>query len=374
MKKLGLYIHIPFCIKKCRYCDFYSLSCKNTDKYVSALCNHIRKEAKSYEDYEIDTVFIGGGTPSVLSCNELEKILATVKSSLNLTQDAEFSMEANPGTLDREKLECLKRGGVNRLSLGLQSTNDNELETLGRIHSYGEFLESYRLAREVGFDNINVDIMYGLPDQTVASLLETVRQVAKIQPEHISAYCLKIEENTPFFKMRDTLNLPSDELEYEMYLSLCSELDIQGYLQYEISNFSKEGKRCAHNIKYWLSDEYIGFGPSAHSFFDGKRYYYKDSTDSYISQVSEGIPKRIYEEESTILECSAEEYLMLSLRLSDGVSLFDFKSKFGTDLLEKFPNIRHYTGDFMILDDKSLRFTTKGFFVSNHILTEIILN
>ncbi len=375
MKKLGLYIHIPFCKQKCSYCDFYSLGCyDNTEIYIDALCKHIRSEAPAYRDYEIDTVFIGGGTPSILSCDELKRLLSTVKNEFNLTQDAELSVEANPGTLDREKLLCLKQGGVNRLSLGLQSTSDSELKTLGRIHTYKEFLEGYSLAREVGFNNINVDIMYGLPNQSIDILSKTIEDVCKVEPEHISAYCLKIEENTPFYKQRDTLNLPSDDKEYEMYIYICNELEKNGYLQYEISNFSKEGKRCKHNIKYWLSQEYIGFGPSAHSFFNGKRYYYSRSINDYINQANDGAPLKIYEEETSILEGSPEEFLMLSLRLSDGVDLVEFKNKFGTDLLQKFPKIRHFIGDFMALSDKKLHFTKKGFFVSNYILTQIILD
>ena len=375
MKKLGLYIHIPFCLQKCSYCDFYSLGCLSKgEEYVSALCRHIKDEAPSYKDYEIDTVFIGGGTPSVLTVKKLKTLFNTIKSSFNICLDAEFSIEANPGTLDREKLLCLKENGVNRLSLGVQSTNDSELKALGRIHTYKEFLESYHLAREVGFDNINLDIMYGLPDQNFESLSKTLDDVCKIQPEHISAYCLKIEENTPFYKKKDTLNLPSDDLEYEMYMHICSELEKHGYLQYEISNFSKEGKRCKHNIRYWLSEEYVGFGPSAHSFFNGKRYYYERNIDDYMTEVKNGKPIRAYEEEDNILNGSKEEFLMLSLRLSDGVDLEKFKSKFGVDLLESFPKIRHFIGDFMTLDDKRLHFTKKGFFVSNYILTEILLD
>ena len=375
MKKLGLYIHIPFCLQKCSYCDFYSLGClEKREKYIDALCKHIKKESPAYKGCEIDTIFVGGGTPSILQASEIDKLFNTVKGSFNLSPNNEFSIEANPGTLDREKLLCLKKNGVNRLSLGVQSTSDSELKELGRIHTYKEFLESYSLAREVGFDNINLDIMYGLPNQSLEALTKTLDDVCKIQPEHISAYCLKIEENTPFYKQRDTLNLPDDDLEYEMYIHICSQLEKHGYLQYEISNFSKEGKRCEHNIKYWLSKEYIGFGPSAHSFFDGRRYYYSRNIDSYIREAENSTPIKIYEEETSISENSIEEYIMLSLRLSDGVNLEEFKTKFGVDLLEKFPKIRHFIGEFMILDDKSLHFTKKGFFVSNYILTQILLD
>lgn len=379
-KTLGLYIHIPFCKQKCNYCDFYSLGCQenNIPSYIEALCTHIKREAPLYKDYQIDTVFIGGGTPSLVSEKNFTYLVDTLKNSFIFTQSAEFSIEANPGTLTKEKLNCYKQNGVNRLSIGLQSVSNTELKALGRIHSYDEFLNSYNLARECGFDNINIDVMYGLPNQALDSLKDTLSKVCSLYPEHISAYCLKIEDGTPFYKIQDTLKLPSDDEEYEMYMYLCNELAKHGYEQYEISNFSKKDRRCVHNLKYWLSQEYIGFGPSAHSFFNGERYYYLDSIQNYlndikISQSVDNLPKKHYEEQSDLPICSADEYLMLKMRLSDGVSEAEFKSKFGTSLLDNYPEIQDYLKDgYIEHKNGAYSFTPKGFFVSNYILAKIL--
>lgn len=379
-KTLGLYIHIPFCKQKCNYCDFYSLGCKesNIPSYIDALCTHIKREALLYKDYQIDTVFIGGGTPSLVSADDFSKLANTLKNSFLFTHNAEFSIEANPGTLTKDKLNCYKQNGVNRLSIGLQSVSDDELKVLGRIHTYNEFLNSYNLARECGFDNINIDVMYGLPNQTLESLKNTLSKICNLAPEHISAYCLKLEEGTPFYKIQDTLNLPNDDDEYEMYMYLCNELARQGYEQYEISNFSKKGRRCVHNLKYWLSYEYIGFGPSAHSFFNGERYYYIDNVHTYINHINvaqsvDNLPIKQYEEQSDLPICSTDEYIMLKMRLSDGVNEAEFKSKFGMSLLDNYPEIQNYLKDgYIEYKNGAYSFTPKGFFVSNYILAKIL--
>ena len=376
-KKLGLYIHIPFCKQKCNYCDFYSLGCQESKipSYIEALCQHIKREAPLYKDYEIDTVFLGGGTPSLVEPKEFEKLADTIKGSLKITQDAEFSIEANPGTLTKEKLNCYIKNGVNRISIGLQSTSDTELKALGRIHDLKEFKESYSLARKCGLNNINIDIMYGLPNQRLDDLAKTIENVCEFNPEHISAYCLKIEENTPFYKMRDSLILPNDDEEYEMYIYLCNELKKQGYEQYEISNFSKKGARCVHNLKYWLSEEYIGFGPSAHSYFNGKRYYYEDSVEKYIKSLEcvDNLPKKHYEEETALKENSMDEYVMLKMRLSDGINEQDFKEKFGVSFISEYPSVLSYIKNgYVKQENNSYSFTPKGFFVSNYILSQIL--
>ena len=275
MKPLSLYIHIPFCKQKCNYCDFYSKPCTDIEGYINALCAHIEKESQLYKEYEITTIFIGGGTPSLLDEFCIQKLCKTIKNSLNLAHSVEFSIEANPCTVTKEKLTAYIENGINRISIGLQSANGNELKTLGRIHTLAEFENAFSLARQVGFKNINVDIMYALPSQTTNDLLKTIDYVSNFAPEHISAYCLKIEEGTAFYKQRGSLNLPSEDEEYKMYLTLCSELEKRGYNQYEISNFAKSGKECKHNLVYWLSKEYVGFGPSAHSFINGTRYFYE---------------------------------------------------------------------------------------------------
>lgn len=377
MKKLGLYIHIPFCVKKCNYCDFYSLGCiDKMGEYIKALKKQIIFESPLYKDYLIDTVFMGGGTPSLIEPNDFISLVETLKENFNFNTELEFTLEANPGTITREKLLAYKQAGVNRLSIGLQSTNDTELKALGRIHSYGEFLENYNLARECGFENISVDVMYSLPNQTAKQLIETLEKVSALSPEHISSYCLKIEENTAFGKMRDTLSLPSEDTEYEMYISMCEFLAKHGYMQYEISNFAKNGYESRHNLKYWQSEEYLGFGPGAHSFIDGKRYYYSPDLTKYISSIENTqTAEKIYEEnEAEVGEISkVDEYVMLKLRLSSGVSTDDFYARFGENLLEKYPKITSFVGSgYMKKEGNSYSFTPKGFFVSNYILTEIL--
>ncbi|MBQ8546376.1 MAG: radical SAM family heme chaperone HemW [Clostridia bacterium] len=379
MKKLGLYIHIPFCKKKCNYCDFYSCtSIKGLREYISAICTQIEREAPLYREYLFDTIFIGGGTPSLLESNDFSLLVATIKSNLNLTQGAEFSIEANPGTITKEKLTCYKENGVNRLSIGLQSTNNEELKLLGRIHSYDTFLKNYQLARDCGFNNINIDVMYSLPNQKTNDFLETLKRVIALNPEHISSYCLKIEENTPFGKM-EYLPLPDEDEEYNMYISMCELLTKNSYDQYEISNFSKKGYNCRHNLKYWLSEDYIGIGPSAHSYFDGKRYSYIESTEQYIKQIKENqIPNKIYEQTEENTHSSPQmskmdEYVMLKMRLSSGVNREEFESKFGEALEVAYPKITSFIqSEYIVYENGAYSFTPKGFFVSNYILTEIL--
>ncbi|MBQ7225957.1 MAG: radical SAM family heme chaperone HemW [Clostridia bacterium] len=373
MRELGLYIHIPFCIKKCNYCDFYSLchSSVKEQEYISALCKHIKRDAHKYKDCEFNTVFIGGGTPSVLSVDGFNTLAKTVNNHLNLTQGGEFTLEANPGTLTREKLLSYRRAGVNRLSIGLQSTNGEELSTLGRIHTVDEFSRGYLLARECGFDNISIDVMYGLPNQKIGDFTKTLDQVCDFNPEHISAYCLKIEENTPFYKQRERLSLPSEDEQYEMYLLLCNTLGKRGYSQYEISNFAKKGYRSKHNMKYWQSKEYVGFGPSAHSFFDGVRYFYPRDINSYIVDPVAEIEDESRENSAKIDQM--DEYVMLKLRLKDGISEGEFFGRFGSELLAEYPSINKYLkSGHMELRNGSYSFTPSGFFVSNYILTDIL--
>ena len=376
-KRLGLYIHIPFCKQKCNYCDFYSLGCEENkiSSYIDALCKHIEREAHLYKEYEFDTIFLGGGTPSLIEPQEFTRLAKAIKNNLNITQGAEFSLEANPGTLTREKLNSYMQNGVNRISIGLQSTSDTELKMLGRIHNFEKFKESYNLARECGIQNINVDIMYGLPNQDLEDFRKTIRDVCEFNPEHISAYCLKIEENTPFYKNRKNLILPTDDEEYDMYMYLCSELEKYGYEQYEISNFSKKGLRCQHNLKYWLSCEYIGFGPSAHSYFDGKRYFYERNVEKYKKSLKsvDNSPEKHYEEDTQLKENGSDEYVMLKMRLSDGVNKDEYKEKFGKDFLIEYEGILDYIKDgYVKHENNAYFFTPKGFFVSNYILTKIL--
>ena len=380
MKRLGLYIHFPFCKRKCNYCDFYSCtSLEKSKEYIDSICKQLKAEAPLYKDYIFDTVFIGGGTPSLIDTDDFIRLSSTIKGCLNLSSELEFSIEVNPGTITKEKLFAYKSSGVNRISIGLQSTDDKELEALGRIHNYEAFVRNYNLTRECGFDNINIDIMYSLPNQKKEAFLETLDKVIKLNPEHISAYSLKIEENTPFGKMKSKLILPDEEEEYDIYISMCEALSKNGYLQYEISNFAKEGYECKHNLKYWLSEEYIGIGPSSHSYFNGERYSYNANLVEYVSKIKgNGSPTKVIEldeedDNSTPKISKMDEYVMLKMRLSCGVELKEFYKLFQKEFTSIYPKISTYlnTGH-VIFDNGAYKFTPKGFFVSNYILADIL--
>ena len=375
MRKAGLYIHIPFCVRKCNYCDFYSLGCgsaSSISEYIDALCTQIEREAEQYKGVIIDTIFLGGGTPSLLSPDEFLRLCGCIRANFELSSKLELTIEANPDTITRERLIAWRKGGVSRLSIGLQSADDEELRMLGRIHSYEGFERAYRLARELGFDNISIDLMYALPNQTTQGLEKSLERVCSLSPEHISAYCLKIEPSTPFSKM--DLSLPDEDTQYEMYMMLCDYLSSHGYEQYEISNFSKNGRRCMHNLKYWLREEYIGLGPSAHSFFDGIRYSYAPSLDGYLSSIKVGkMPERIPEDTHEPDENEREdEYVMLRLRLSDGVDALEFEREFGKDLFSRYDFDKFIKSGHMKKTGSKIAFTQKGFFVSNYILSSIL--
>lgn len=377
MRKLGLYLHIPFCVKKCNYCDFYSLCTlkgENLSSYIDALCSHIERESQAYREREIDTIFIGGGTPSLIECEDFIKLCDTIKKSLNVAENVEFSIEANPDTITQEKAQTWKECGVNRVSIGLQSALDEDLSVLGRVHDLKAFETGFSIVRERGFDNVNVDIMYALPSQTVAGLSKTLDYVAKLSPEHISAYCLKIEDSTPFAKMIDSLSIATDDEQYEMYLSIFEHLSSLGYEQYEISNFARQGKRCRHNMKYWLREEYIALGPSAHSFFDGKRYFYEPSVEKYtLPLVNGSVPEKLFEEEHTLSsDEKIDEYVMLRLRLCDGVCEDEFRKEFGKELSSLYDFEKYIKSGHIVKKGNSYSFTTKGFFVSNFILSDIL--
>ena len=375
--KIGLYVHIPFCLRKCNYCDFYSLACpnkRNLTEYVSCICAHMEREAHLYRNFSVDTIFFGGGTPSILDCDDFKRICDTIKKCFKLTQGAEFSIEANPCTVTREKLETIKSCGVNRISIGLQSANEDELKVLGRLHSLDDFERAFSLAREVGFDNISVDIMFALPEQTTEKLSKTIDYVSKFEPEHISSYCLKIESGTPFSKM--DLVLPNEDTQYEMYLEMCKRLKSLGYEQYEISNFAKDGHRCAHNLKYWLSNEYVGFGPASHSFFGGVRYSFEGDIQKYCSAIQDGgVPKKVLEEvNDPTFEERMDEYVMLRMRLADGVSLDEFKARFGIEFDSVYDIEKYEKSNHIIRKNGTVSFSTEGFFVSNFILSDILKN
>ncbi len=378
-KKLGLYLHIPFCEKKCAYCDFYSFKCPNKDlakSYTSALRIQIEDYKRDLAGYEVDTVFIGGGTPSTLDSSLLSSIIDTANRNLDIKRDAEFTIEVNPATVDKKTLKKYRRMGINRLSIGLQSIHRNELSELGRIHTLEDFNECYRAARDAGFDNISIDLMYGIPHQTKDSFAKTLDYVTGLAPEHISLYALKIEEGTPFFERRDTLPLPDEDTEYEMYLSAIELLESRGYEHYEISNFARPGYRCRHNLKYWNCDEYLGLGAAAHSYLGERRFAVVRDIVKYIDGieiVNNNI--NIYSENSEISMFERmSEYIMLRMRLSDGVSAAKFNRRFGFDFEENYgAKLREYIdGGFVKFNGGTYSFTPKGMYVSNYILSSVL--
>lgn len=371
-EKAGLYVHVPFCKSKCAYCDFYSLAggdCGDYFKYVLMQAKHISRICK---DREFDTVFLGGGTPSLMPPDGFKSLFTGLRKYFNITKDAEISVEANPATLSENLLYTLREIGVNRLSIGLQSAVDTELKLLSRIHTKEDFISTFLLCRSAGFDNINIDLMYGIPAQTKESFLKSIEEVIALNPEHISMYGLKIEEGTPFSKVRDSLPLPSENDERDMYIEGIKTLELGGYRQYEISNLSKEGKECRHNLKYWLGCDYIGLGPAAHSFFCGKRFSVIADLSKYKEKASSD---EIYENIETLDENDRiTEFIMLRLRHREGISLSEFKDKFGFDFVTKFYPIiqRHKKFGLIEVTDKNVALTLEGMYVSNYIISDFL--
>lgn len=273
---LGLYIHIPFCVSKCRYCDFnsYKLDLDEKKKYLNALQKEMEFYKETIKGKKIDTIFIGGGTPSILNKNEIKILFQNIKNNFSITDNAEITMECNPGTLTLDKLKTMKECGVNRLSIGLQAVQNNHLEYIGRIHTYEEFEKNYYQAKEVGFENINIDLMYALPNHSKEDWMESLERIVKLNPTHISAYSLILEENTELFEMyeREEFKLLDEDTDIEMYEYTINYLKSHGYNQYEISNYAKKGFECKHNILYWKCENYVGLGTSASGFLDKTRY------------------------------------------------------------------------------------------------------
>ncbi len=363
----GIYIHIPFCIRKCPYCAFYSVEYNEELKrrYVSSLIRNIR-DYKGRNIYA-DTVYFGGGTPSLLAPNELESILFAVKESFLLAPDSEITIEANPSSTDYSKLCAYRKAGVNRISFGVQSSNDNELKLLGRLHDFKGAHDAVLAAKSAGFENISCDLMIGTPAQTIDSLLASTHDIASLGASHISSYMLKIEEGTPYDCERIRNSAADDDSVSDMYLALCCELSSLGYSRYEISNFSKPGFESKHNLKYWRLEDYIGFGPSAHSYFGGRRFYSPDSIEDYISSPSQ---PDVSEDESPDM---LEEYVMLSLRLNEGMSL-DRIASLGGDreaVLKKLEPLK--SAGLVNLDNGKVSLTDRGALVSNGVILEVYL-
>lgn len=377
MDKISLYIHIPFCAQKCLYCDFPSFARKDylRKAYIEALNKEIISLREKHNNLEINTIFIGGGTPSVLEADELECLLKEV-AKLNMAKDIEYSMECNPGNLTEEKLEVMKKYGVNRISMGLQAKQDNLLKGLGRIHNYKTFKENFLLAKKVGFNNINVDLMFGLPNQRLNEWEETLREIISLEPAHISAYSLIIEEGTAFYNLyeNDKLKLPTEEEERKMYHLAKKILEENGFNQYEISNYAKEGKECRHNLAYWNMDNWIGVGSAAASYINGKRIKNISSVEGYINSINE---KREAVEEiiNNSKNDNMEEFMFMGLRKINGIDENEFKNRFSMNINDVYGEILNKYIDEGLLIRKSGRIflSEKGIEISNIIMADFLL-
>lgn len=379
-RRLGIYLHVPFCMNKCAYCDFYSYVPKSEqvyERYANALISHMEHYKSAAASCAPDSVYIGGGTPTALPREQLLKIVRAVKKNFTLSKNVEFTVEANPATVDLPTLRALRRAGVNRISFGLQSADQRELKALSRIHSRADFEESYYMARKAKIENISIDLMFGIPHQTTESLLRSIDYVTRLDPEHISLYNLKIEPNTQFGKIgAKNLALPDEDEEFKMYLHACEFLESRGYKQYEISNFAKPGKMSRHNLKYWNCEEYLGLGPSAHSYFNGTRFSFIPSINQYMKGIENMGSEIIISDgsEQIVGRAMMGEYIMLRLRLSEGIVLPEFQRKFGYDFEEMYGDkLRPYVKNgYMIRGRDSYALTPRGMFVSNYILSDIL--
>lgn len=380
-KRVGLYIHIPFCIKKCNYCSFYSIPAANEKLkkiYVDALLLHLDEHILQLAPYTVDSIYFGGGTPSVLSEQQIGAILKRIKKNFVVSKKCEITLEVNPGTVTREKLTAIRRCGVNRLSIGCQSFVDEHLKTCGRIHTARDNVLAVDNAIKAGFRNINIDIMYGLPNQDINEVISGIERAVRLGATHISLYGLTIEDGTRFGELhrQKKLPLPSEDTESDMYFISCAVLANLGFKHYEISNFAKPGYESVHNLKYWNCDEYIGFGPSAHSFFSEKRFSYKDDTSLYLRNFSQD-----YTGPGIVDKCidvkfgtQMAEYVMLRMRLGEGIVCDEFKRRFGRTFesmyLEKISP--YLKSGHIVKTANGYAFSEKGMYVSNYILSRII--
>ena len=370
---MEIYIHIPFCIRKCDYCDFLSgpSGPEGQADYVQALLREIQAVEEG-EGRSVSSIFIGGGTPSVLDERLLGDILREIRNRFKMEEDAEITIEVNPGTANIGKLQAYREMGINRLSIGLQSPEDRELKILGRIHNYGQFLETYQEARTVGFDNINIDLMSAIPDQTYEGWVKNLRTVAELEPEHISAYSLIVEEGTPFAARK--LNLPDEDTEYNMYEATAQILKEYGFEQYEISNYARKGRECRHNVGYWIRQDYLGFGLGASSLYGKERFSNTADMKKYLENSKN--PEKIREKEPSLTrEDEMAEFMFLGLRMTKGISKADFQRCFGCtiesvygEVLEKYESM-----ELLLEKDGRIFLSREGIHVSNSIMAEFLL-
>ncbi len=381
MKELGIYVHIPFCKQKCYYCDFISYANKEekTKEYVKCIQKEIEIESKKYskDEYEITTIYLGGGTPSYISALYIENIINVIKLNYNVKDNAEITIEINPGTVNEEKILIYEKIGINRVSIGLQTTNDKLLKQIGRIHTYEEFLNCYKLVSKSKIDNINVDLMLALPNQTIEDLEESLQKVINLKPNHISLYSLILEEGTKLEKMvsENIVKLPEEDMEREMYWKTKRILEKNGYNHYEISNFAKEGYKSKHNMNCWSQKEYLGFGVAAHSYVNRKRYCNINNIEEYVSNIKKGK----IENNRTVCEIQnkideQKEFMMLGLRKIDGIDIQEFKNKFVENPiyvfhkeLEKLVN-----EDLVEIDLDKIKLTNKGLDFANLVWEKFV--
>ncbi|MDE6748470.1 MAG: radical SAM family heme chaperone HemW [Lachnospiraceae bacterium] len=393
MKNLSVYIHIPFCIKKCKYCDFlsYPASEEEQEAYVTMLLMEIEKQSLFYNDYQVISVFIGGGTPSVLDGKAIEAIMRKLKEKFNFVGNPEITIEVNPGTVTEDKLALYLQAGINRLSIGLQSADDNELRILGRIHDYNTFLCTYELARKLGFRNINVDLISAIPGQTYLSHRETLNKVLSLKPEHISAYSLILEEGTWFYEHSAELTFHTEEEEIRLYKLTEKMLSECDYNRYEISNYAQKGFECIHNKTYWLRGNYVGFGLGAASLVDEVRWNNKRTVKEYekalckksehneqpispdsLSQARTQIGENV---QYLTIEEQMEEFMFLGLRLMEGIEKKAFKIKFGLDIEDVYgKTLGRLQNETLIISDEQIRLTPLGIDVSNYVMSKFLLS
>ena len=385
-KELGIYIHIPFCKQKCYYCDFVSFS--NKEEYIEKYVETVKREIDSYDlsNYNITTIYIGGGTPSRIPSENIQKVLEKVKEKITKNQtkweDIEITIELNPGTVDEEKIKRYKKIGINRLSIGLQSTNDKLLKEIGRIHTFEDFKTTYQLAKKIGFENINIDLMIGLPNQTISDVKDSLNQIIKLNPTHVSVYSLIVEENTKMEKLINNkeLQLPDEELERQMYWYVKNTLELNGYNHYEISNFAKKGKESKHNLNCWEQKEYIGFGIAAYSYLNSVRYGNTSDIEKYIN-VEEFLNSSELEEsgirivdEVQSLDDKRKEYMLLGLRKIEGVSIQEFKEKFVENPIFLFrKEFEDLVNEKLVaIDGDYIRLTNKGLDLANIVWEKFV--
>ncbi|MGN1326766.1 MAG: radical SAM family heme chaperone HemW [Clostridia bacterium] len=388
VKEIGLYVHIPFCKQKCYYCDFISYANKEqmVEKYINCLKKEIIQYAtenkimaahKLEPEYIIKTIYIGGGTPSFIDEAYILSIVKTIKENFKLKENAEITIEVNPGTANKDKLEAFKSCGINRLSIGLQAIQDEILKKIGRIHTYQDFLNTYEYARQAGFDNINVDLMIGLPDQTLENVKENIKAILSLKPDHISVYSLILEEGTKLNELIKTrqLELISDELEREMYWYVKETLEKHKYNQYEISNFAKSGFESKHNLDCWNQNEYLGVGAAASSFIEDKRYSNTSELEQYIANIENNTPNMNLQLEETLTnESKMEEYMMLGLRKIEGVNIAEFERKFNKNPIVKYSTILEKLNHEGLIEvnGSNIRLTNKGINLANLVWEEFI--